>query len=54
MASDTEPSLYQLLILRGLQDKPMYEGTVPAKTVAIRRAKNKVARASRRQNRSGK
>lgn len=44
-------SPYSLAILRGLQSKPVYQGTVPAATVAKRRAANRVARASRRMNR---
>ncbi|ASR84885.1 hypothetical protein I5J42_gp33 [Mycobacterium phage GreaseLightnin] len=46
-----EASLYSLAILRGLQDKHFYAGTVPAATVAERRRRNKVARRSRRINR---
>ncbi|MGY1946630.1 hypothetical protein [Nocardia asiatica] len=39
-------------ILHGLQRKKhMYEGTVPEQVKAKRRAKNKVARKSRRNNR---
>ncbi|WP_280389861.1 hypothetical protein [Nocardia wallacei] len=38
-------------ILRGLQAKPMYEGTVPEHVKARRRAKNKAARKSRKANR---
>ena len=49
-----QPSTYEAAILFGLSLKPssdIYQGTVPAKTVARRRAANKVARASRRANR---
>lgn len=42
---------YQLAILAALQSKHVYQGTVPAHIKARRRAANKVARASRRQNR---
>ncbi len=45
------PSLYQLMILSALQQKPMYMGTVPGPIKARRRAKNRVARQSRRSNR---
>ena len=41
-----------LTILRALQSKHVYAGTVPAKEIARRRAANKVARVSRRKNRS--
>lgn len=43
--------MYQRTILAALQSKHVYAGTVPAATVARRRAKNKVARKSRRINR---
>ena len=46
-----QPSRYQTAILSGLQPRPVYAGTVPARTVARRRAANKAARASRRINR---
>ncbi|AOT24876.1 hypothetical protein PBI_NAZO_37 [Mycobacterium phage Nazo] len=46
-----ESTLYSLAILKGLQDKPAYAGTVPAAVVAERRRRNKVARRSRRINR---
>lgn len=39
---------YQLRILGALQAKPMYLGTVSAKTVTRRRKANKAARAARR------
>lgn len=39
------------IILRALQSKHIYMGTVPAKVKARRRAANKVARVSRRRNR---
>lgn len=45
------PNPFAVAILRGLQGRPIYAGTVPAKTVARRRAANKAARRSRRQNR---
>lgn len=48
-----EPSAYALAILRGLQRKPVFEGLTDEQWVKVekRRAKNKVARASRRRNR---
>lgn len=42
---------YNRTILAALQDKHVYQGTVPAKEKARRRAANKIARASRRANR---
>lgn len=42
---------YSRTILAALQDKPVYQGTVPAKETARRRAANKVARASRKADR---
>lgn len=42
---------FQQTILRSLQGKHIYAGTVPPKVVARRRAANKVARVSRRHNR---
>jgi len=44
-------SPYQQLILRALQSKHVYAGTVAPATVARRRAANKTARRSRRTNR---
>lgn len=41
-----------MLVALGALKKHLYEGTVPAHVVARRRAKNKVARASRRLNRA--
>lgn len=48
-----EPSRDQLVILLALErkNKHVYAGTVPAHVKARRRAKNKVARKSRRINR---
>jgi len=42
---------FQRIMLHALQSKHVYAGTVPATVVARRRAKNKVARQSRRANR---
>ena len=47
----TDRNPYGFAILMALQSKPIYEGTVPEATKAKRRAKNKVARASRKKNR---
>ncbi len=41
-----------LAILHGLQSKSVYGGTVPPAEVQQRRAKNRVAKVSRRQNRA--
>lgn len=41
----------QTAILRGLQSKHVYGGTVPFSTVEHNRAKNKAARHARRVNR---
>ena len=54
MAEDEIPVLtYQQLILVALNrlDKHIFSGTVPKKVIAQRRARNKVARVSRRNNR---
>lgn len=48
---EREDTPYQKTILGALQSKHVYAGTVPAKVVERRRAKNKVARFNRRQNR---
>jgi hypothetical protein len=42
---------YNRTILAALQDKPVYQGTAPAKEKARRRAASKAARAARRSNR---
>lgn len=44
-------SNYQKTILAGLQDKPVYAGTVSPAEKTRRRKANKVARASRKRNR---
>lgn len=49
----SKPSPYSLAILRALQGKHVYAGTVSAKVKATRRAANRVARVSRRINRAG-
>jgi hypothetical protein len=48
------PDRYSLTILNAIQFKPMYLGTSDAETVRRRRAKNKIARKSRRSNRASK
>lgn len=48
------PSISSLAMLRALQGKQVYAGTVPAAVVTQRRAANKVARAARRQTRRGR
>lgn len=45
------PSRWSLAMLRALQSKNVYQGTVPAHVTKRRRAKNKVARKTRRLNR---
>lgn len=47
------PTSYQLAILRGIQDKPVYQGTTPEHVRARRRQANRAARKSRRINRKG-
>jgi hypothetical protein len=47
----TNPLGMQRQILNGMQSQPMYQGTADPARVAKRRAKNKVARRSRRINR---
>lgn len=46
-----EPNPFQLTVLRALQGKHIYAGTVAPDEIAKRRAKNKAARVSRRRNR---
>ena len=50
--TDLRPSTFGLSILRGMQGKTMYGGTVPADVVAGRREKNRAARKARRTNRA--
>lgn len=45
------PSRDQLLMLLALQKKNVYAGTVGTKVIAKRRAKNRVAKQSRKVNR---
>jgi len=51
MDARREPTPFELMILRGLQFKQVYQGTVTTKVVAARRRRNKAARAARRANR---
>lgn len=51
MNADPYGSPYALAILRGLQDRHVYGGTVGDATKAARRTKNKAARKARRANR---
>jgi hypothetical protein len=44
---DFVPNHWALMILQGLQSKPMYAGTVPAGIRKARRAKNRRARRAR-------
>lgn len=46
-----EPTRFEKAVLRGLQFKHVYAGTVPPAVVAERRARNRAARRSRRINR---
>jgi hypothetical protein len=48
---DELPASFQMLIAFQRLNYKMYEGTVPKPVVARRRARNKVARKSRRVNR---
>ena len=53
--SSTPRNTFQTAILRALQSgHHVYAGTVSAKDKAARRAANKVARVSRRRNRSAR
>lgn len=45
---------WSLLVLAGLQSRPMYEGTAPRNRVRSNRQANKLARKSRRRNRGRK
>lgn len=49
--ADMEPGSWEWSILHGLQSKEVYMGTVDPVTISERRARNKVARRSRRINR---
>lgn len=47
----TQPSSYEYAILRGLQSMMLYQGTVESHVKVSRRARGKVAKASRKANR---
>ena len=47
----TEPSTYEFAILRGLQNRKLYQGTVEPGVKSTRRARGKVAKLSRKVNR---
>lgn len=53
ITTDNEPTQYQLLILAGLQHKPVFQGLTEAgwDRVAKRRAKNRRRRATRQAQR---
>lgn len=51
IASGAGPTAWQFAILRGLQSKHVYQGTVSAAVKAARRAKSKAAKAARKVNR---
>lgn len=46
------PHFAQFQVLGALQRRNLYSGTVPAHVIAVRRRRNKAARAARRLNRS--
>lgn len=46
--ADRESTAYEFAVLAALQDKPVYQQTVPADEVERRRAKNRAARKARR------
>lgn len=47
------PASLGMLLVMNAMGYPMYQGTVPAKVIRQRRARNKRARISRRLNRRG-
>lgn len=49
--NDHRSSSYGKAILQGLQNKPVYQGTVPSNVIEDRRKAGKVAKASRKANR---
>lgn len=46
-----EPSSYEYATLKGLQSMALYQGTVQGNVKASRRARGKIAKASRKGNR---
>ena len=49
-----EPSSYEWAILKSLQNKRLYQGTVPDGVKAIRRTRGKIAKVSRKANRGNR
>lgn len=45
------PNPWSMLVLAGMQSRPMYEGTAPRNRVRTNRRANRTARQSRRKNR---
>jgi len=45
---DRESSAYEFAVMAALQDKPVYQQSVPADVIAHRRAQNRAARKARR------
>jgi hypothetical protein len=50
----TKPSSYEYAILKGLQNKRLYQGTVAANVKAGSRTRGKIAKASRKGNRGNR
>lgn len=46
--ADRESNAYEFAVLAALQDKPVYQQSVPADVIERRRAKNRAARKARR------
>lgn len=46
--ADREANAYEFAVLAALQDKPVYQQSVPADVIEHRRAKNRAARKARR------
>ena len=49
-----EPSSYEYATLKGLQSMALYQGTVQGNVKASRRARGKIAKASRKVNRGNR
>lgn len=50
----TQPSSYEFAILKSLQGRKLYQGTVSDKDRGIRRTRGKIAKASRKGNRGNR
>lgn len=50
----TAPSSYEFAILKGLQNRTLYQGTVSGGEKSIRRARGKMAKVSRKANRGNR